>query len=681
MHTASKRSLVRWAPGLVTGLGLLLWLLPWAALARGGGGEHYSSGRGSGSSGGGGGGGGDGGGGELLFWLLRLTFEYPKVMLPLIGGGVLVWFFVQRNVLPTGATQRAFEQREAEQRTRVDDQDVKGWVNALTLKDPQFQLETLCARTRQLFVAVQEAWFKRELTPVRPFLSDATYQRFEMQLKLMSDQGVRDALTDIQVLDVRLIGLEQSPWFDTVHLRVRARMRDTDVAASASEAEAIAAARRVPSEAFTEVWSFVRKPGVPTRIGQDVFQGKCPQCGAPFAGGATNRCDHCGAIVNSGNYDWTLSEITQGVEHVPYYAQVDNLLEARQTDPALNLEMLEDRASLLFWKWIDAQSRGGTQRLHKVAAPGFISQVDEELRQLSARQQRKVFLECAVGGVTVRDFERGEEGFDRVHVEVRWSARMGLGPVQGKLATPPTVPQRWVFTLMRRQGARTNTDNGMSTDRCPQCNAPLTDSAAVTCDYCGAELGSGQQDWVLAAADPFETWNAQAQRRFDAAPSRRPRRSISLEPSSEGQTPEIVRGSSAQQFHATHDAPAPADPAPASADDVITDPQERQRLLYMMAALAASDGTVDRAERKLLELCARRWSVPWSNVEMALTAGPNLFTRLVQRRTPEAEVFLRHLVEMALVDGRIDRKERQMLEFAAGHLDLRERLTELLGGR
>jgi tellurite resistance protein len=484
------------------------------------------------------------------------------------------------------------------------------------------------------------------------------------------------------VMEVELIGLEQSQWFDTVHLRVRARMRDTDVEASASEAQALAAARRAPSEAFTEVWSFVRKPGVTTRLGQDVFQGKCPQCGAPFAGGAANRCEHCGAIVNSGNYDWTLSEITQGVEHVPSYAQVDNLMEARETDPALNLEMLEDRASLLFWKWIDAQSRASSSKLHKVAAPAFIAQVDQELEALGQRQQRKVFLECAVGGVTVRGFERGTDGFDHVEVEVRWSARMGLAPLQGKPSRLPTVPQRWVFTMMRRQGARTNTDNGMSTDRCPQCNAPLTDSAATTCDYCGTELGSGMQDWVLLTADSFEAWNARAQRRFDQTPSRRApgrRRAIPLEEGSATGTPQVVRGTGAQQFQAVHGGSSPE--GPARVDDVITDPQERQRLLYMMAALAASDGTVDKAERKLLELCARRWSVPWSNVEMALNAGPNLFTRLVQRRTPEAEVFLHHLVEMALVDGKIDRKERQMLEFAAGHLDLRDRLTELLGGR
>ena len=681
MRTAPRRLLARWAPWLLPVLGLLLFL-PLAALARGGSGEHYTSGRDSG--GGGGGGGGDSGFlFDILFLVIRLTFNYPMVMLPLIGGGVLVFVLVQR-ANPTNTTQRAFEQREAERRTTVSTQDVEGWVNALRLKDPQFDLNALLERTRELFMSLQQAWFKRDMSPVRPFLSDATYQRFEVQLQLMAAQGVRDAITDIQVLDMKLIGLDQNEWFDTVHVRVRARMRDADVPASASEAEAIAAAQKAKSEPFTEVWSFVRKPGTPTRIGQDAFQGRCPQCGAPFAGGASNACDHCGAIVNSGNYDWTLSEITQGVEHVPYYAQVDNLLEARQTDPALNLESLEDRASLLFWKWVDAQSRGTTQRLHKVAASGLIGQLDAELEGLGRQNQRKVFLECAVGGVTVRGFQADAEGFDRAHVEVRWSARMGQAALNARPPAFPTLPQRWIFTLMRKHGARTNTANGMSTDRCPQCNAPLTDSAATSCDYCGTELGGGQRDWVLASADPFESWNAREQRHFDGgARRRRARASISLDEASAdagAPIPGVVRGSSVAQIQGVHGGPPPAPSRPAD-EGIITDPQERQRLLYMMAAIAASDGTVDKAERKMLELCARRWSVPWSNVEMALNAGPNLFTRLVQRSTPEAEVFLRNLVEMALVDGQIDRKERRMLEFAAGHLDLRDKLTELLGER
>ncbi|MFY0576918.1 TIM44-like domain-containing protein [Cystobacter fuscus] len=179
---------------------------------------------------------------------MRFTFRYPHIMLPLIALCWLGWRFYSKNLHPTGATQRALQQREAEYRTTFSTQDVQGWVNALRLKDPQFEPQALLDKTRQLFLQVQDAWFRRDMSPVRPFLSDATAQRFDVQLQLMRAQGVRDAITDIQVLDVQLIGLDQSEWFDTVHMRVRARMRDSDVPATASDEEAIAAARRVPPE-------------------------------------------------------------------------------------------------------------------------------------------------------------------------------------------------------------------------------------------------------------------------------------------------------------------------------------------------------------------------------------------------------------------------------------------------
>jgi hypothetical protein len=627
MRLPSPRSLTRHAPWLLLLAGF--FLLPLESLARGGGGENYNSGKDRGS--------GDGGSVpiEILYWAVRLVIQYPKVGIPVVCLGVVGWYFYRRNLHPTGATQRAFEQREAEQRTRVSSQDVEQWVATLRQRDPQFQPQPLLDKVRWLFLALQKAWFQRDLSPVRPFLSDATFQRFNVQLQLLSAQGVRDAITDYQVLDTQLLGLEQSEGFDILHIRIRARMRDADVPASSSDTEALEAARRAPVEAFTEVWTFVRKPGAQTRIGQDLFQGKCPNCGAPFNGGAANQCEHCGAIVNSGNYDWTLSEITQGIEHVHHpAASVDGLRELRAKDPSFNLEILEDRTSLVFWKWIDAQSRATTAQLHKVAQAEAIAGLDSELTSLNQQGRRKVFLECAVGGVLTRALEVHPDGFDRAHVEIRWSARMGTGPVHERPPALPSVPQRWVFTLLRKHGARTLAEHGMSTNRCPTCHAPLTDSAAATCDYCGTVLGSGEQDWVLQSALPIEAWNARSVR-----------------------------------------------PAVGRSDDVIADPQERQRLLYMMAALAASDGEVDPKERKLLELCATRWSVPKDKVRMALNAGPQLFDRLAPRGSPEAEVFLRHIVEMALVDGRIDRKERRMLEFAAAHLQLSDRLPAMMERR
>lgn len=625
-----RKWILRFGPRLA----LTAALFPWAALARVGGGEHYTSSQSDSSS-------GDGGvDGELIYWLFWLIFRYPKVGIP-VAIVVGVGFYMAKRNTASATTQRAFQQREAEIRTRVSSQEVSGWVNALKLKDPSFELQPLLDKASTLFVQLQQAWFKGDLTPIRPFVSDAVFQRFNVQLRLLAAQGVRDAIAEISVLDLQLIGLDQSEWFDTVHLRVKAQMRDADVPASYTEPQALAMAKKAPLEAFTEVWSFVRKPGAKTKIGEDLYQGKCPNCGAPFAGGATNSCGYCGAVVNSGNFDWTLSTITQGIEHVRHYATVDGLLEARQTDPALNLEVLEDRATLLFWKLIDAQGSADPSRIAKVATGELQAKVDSELSALKAKRRRKVFLECAVGGVTTRVFQARQGPVDLAHVEIRWSARMAIGPEGEKPPPLPTVPQRWILTLSRKTGATTSTANGLSTNRCLQCNAPLSDSSTSRCDYCGAELAEGERDWVLANAASFEAWNSAEQRKFEAANVRR-------------------------------NSPS------ASSEVQLVDVQERQRLLYMMAALATSDGAVDPEELKLLKMCASRWSIPWANVELALSAGPQLFDRLAEKGTPEAKALLEGLVQMAMIDGRVDRRERQLLERAASHLGVREELEPLL---
>jgi tellurite resistance protein len=100
-----------------------------------------------------------------------------------------------------------------------------------------------------------------------------------------------------------------------------------------------------------------------------------------------------------------------------------------------------------------------------------------------------------------------------------------------------------------------------------------------------------------------------------------------------------------------------------------------------MAALAAADGVVDAKERALLRMCARRWSVDWSKVESTLTGGiPAMGLGLdVSPGSTEAFTVLNALVEMAMVDGRIDRRERLMLEHVARRLHLEDRLKALVG--
>ncbi len=568
----------------------------------------------------------------MLFFL-----SHPVFTLALLGVAFVVWRAYARNFGATASTQRAFEEADARGVSPPSAREVTGWVDVLRASDPVFDLVAFLDQAKSLFLRLQAAWAAGDLGPVRRDLSDATFQRFRVQLELLRSQAVRNVTADMAVLGLQPVGLERTSAFDTLHVRIQAQARDLDVPVALSLEEAMEWARRSPLEPFTEVWSFVRRPGTRSRKDGALPPGKCPNCGAPFDGGAAGNCTYCGAIVNSGAYDWVLAEITQGVEAGSAPIEVPGLDALRGADPALSLEVLEDRASLLFWGWIDAQSRGEPGRMAKLATADFLAEMSADMSALRGRERTRVFLQAAVGSVAVRGIESGA-ATTLTHVEIRWSARMGVVPVGASPGTLATLPQRWIFTLARKAGVKTDEARGMATARCGNCGAPLGDSVQPTCEHCGATLNDGAHDWVLSAAEPFEVWAARSRAQ-----------------------------------------PTPQAAAPAAVGrDTVLDAAERQRLLYTMAAMAAADGGVDDRERRMLKLCAERWGVPYENVELALNADPALFERLVPPPGPGGESFLRSLVQMALVDGKVDRQERRMLEAAAARLGLTQRLPELL---
>lgn len=613
-----KKMRARWIARLSPLVLSIIALTAFNALARIGGGENFDSGNSSNDS---------SGGGDASFVvdiLVWLVLEHPAVGIPLtiiVIVGYLIWRKMNDG---DTSTRKAIDKAETERRTSVSASAVDGWVSALKAKDANFDLMKFFDRTKREFLELQDAWFKRNLEPVRKYLSDATFQRLVTQAKLMELLGVRDAIADPQVLDLQIIGLEQNDSYDTVHIRVTAQLCDDDAPANFTDEQALALARKKKPEQFTEVWTFVRKPGTQTKVEGDVSQGKCPNCGAEFTGGASNTCEYCGAIVNSGNFDWVLAEITQGSQFQPHPMVPEGLAKARQTDASLTTEALEDRASLIFWKWVESQTLADAGRLAKVAVPAFQEEVKGGIEHLSAQGKQKFFVECAVGGVNTQQLTQ-VGGKDVAAVEIKWSAKIGIGPKGGKPPALPSQPQRYVMLLERKSGAVSSADNGMSTNRCPNCAAPLTDNGQPSCEFCGALLSSGEKDWVMQDFGSWEWWR------------------------SKGGQPATSRATPAAQK--------------------VPDKDERERLVYLMAAMAMADGVVDEKERALLKMASDRWSVPWANVELALNAPPaSMFNKLIVKGSSEAESFMRELVAVAMADGKIDSKEKKMLEAAAAHL-------------
>lgn len=588
----------------------------WSALAwaRAGGGEHYTPG--GSSSGDFGGSSGDGLPLYLIWMLLRLTFEHPLVALP-IWAVVLFIAWTANRSRPGSATRRALKRVEHE---RVRPQsDLHTSLQRLKEMDPAFDQAVLTERVRKLFREVQEAWFLRDLAPVRRYLTDATYRRFAILLTLMKAEGRRDAQADVRVLGLRPLRVTLGETFESITFEIDASMRDTDVAAHRSDEEARREASHAPEQRFTEMWTFLRRRGAKSTSDAVWGQGGCPNCGAPFTGGETNTCEYCGAIVNSGNHDWVLSEITQASEYTPHPSTDRVLAKLRERDPEAAAEILEDRSLLLFWKWLEACAFADPTRVRQVTTRPAFDRIAASLQDAPKDRVPLVRIP-AVGGADVLASEVDVDGFDRVHVDVRWSAAMGGAA---------TRPRRHVLVMVRKTGATTNRNTGLSTERCGHCSAPLTDSDSTTCAFCGQDLAAAEHQWQFVDLMPRETWSR---------------------PSEELARPDLPAWSSRS---------------------------ERIRILQLVAGVARADGHIDASERRLLKQLARRWSVPWNQVEPLLFERPDAVLAALDGQVSErAETVLRILADAARADGRIDRRERAVIQKTARHLRADDALVE-----
>jgi len=607
-----SRSMRGWSQiqGVAVGLAVAAFRTSEALARPGGGGSYHGGGGGGGHSGFGGGGGfgyaspgvgvSSGGIGSDLFILLIMI-------------AIAIWV-VRAQALRRAADAGARDALAAAQSGETATVLGSASLDSLRARDPSITEQSIFDHTHRMSDQLRDAWCSGDMRPARAFVSDGVFSRFQVQLRLMQQENRRNVMGDARLLEANIVAVESAEPLDVVHVRVKAEARDTEVPANANADQIRAALSHARVEPYSEIWSLVRQTGAQSKPqGFDVGRA-CPSCGAPLTAGETMKCRYCGALACSGEHDWVLAEITQVEEWHPTAGPVGGLAELHARDPGVARDVLEDRASYLFWKWVEA-GRGGTfAPLRKCAAAAFL--------QSGARLEWvKSVSDVAVGGADLVACElEGANGFDRVYVEVFWSARFN--------GAKAYTPSKAVLRLVRRSGVTSKLS--MTALVCTACGAPLVESDSTKCDHCGAELAAGESAWVLDAVQLPE---------------------------------EVVLGQSS--------------PAPQSdGDDAlgmlvpdVADPRERRMLFARMAQLMASDGTVDRKERKLLEMCASRWSIPSDVVEQVLSNPPE-GGYSGPMGVQSAEWFLAGLVAAAMADGHIDNCERALLERACEALAL-----------
>jgi hypothetical protein len=466
----------------------LLLLLPAIAAARAGGGEGYSGGGGGGHGGGGGGGGG--GFVQLIYFILFcVTHPYIGVPLLIIIAVACIYFSFQNQTNPPPANGPI--------PPGPPGRNVADAVDVIRRHDPAFNPDEFYTRVAGGFLKLQSAWCDQKLQQVRPFISDGIHERFSLQFAEQKAEGYRDQMEQVGIDRIILADANSDEIYDELAVEIRAHAADFKV--SLRDGRPIAGG--APVEPFVEIWSFLRRRGGATVAGKPgLLEGHCPNCGAPISINESANCTNCNALLRSGQYDWVLSEITQASEWLPGgHSQVRGFSELRQRDPDLNIQSLEDRSSVIFWRKAAADRIGKIDPLFKVTSPAYAHTYAARLKP-AAGQLRHYFGQCAVGAVEVIAFEIGtdESPTDRALIGVKWSGvRMEARPDGIFRPTSGNDPHHTLLVLMRKTGVKTDVAKGVSSAHCPNCGAPESGGTSGACEFCGTALNDGSNGWVL----------------------------------------------------------------------------------------------------------------------------------------------------------------------------------------
>ncbi|MCD4786468.1 MAG: TIM44-like domain-containing protein [Candidatus Eremiobacteraeota bacterium] len=194
----------------------------------------------------------------------------------------------------------------------VDEEKVKEQLEELRKKDSFFSEKVFLDKAQTSFFEIQRAWSKNDLEPVRKYMSEAQFNRMNMQLSEYVDKGRKNVIEDLVIGGIKTTEAGIEGEYDFIKARVHASMSDKTYDSDGNIVEG--SKEIIP---MAEYWTFVRKQGAKTnQDGGRTVSHNCPNCGAPVETGESGKCPYCDATLTAASFDWVLDTITQAVEEI-----------------------------------------------------------------------------------------------------------------------------------------------------------------------------------------------------------------------------------------------------------------------------------------------------------------------------------------------------------------------------
>ena len=179
-------------------------------------------------------------------------------------------------------------------------------MSSYTKVDPSFSESEFKEKLSNLYVRFQNDWQAKDLTELRPYLTDGYFAQMDRQLDKYRQSNQTNHVDRIAVLGVTLKGWKAEYDHDVIVAVLDTRIVDyvtDDVTGN------VIRGSNTKEKFMKYEWTLIRTKGVITSRSTGTTAQTCPHCGAQIDINHSTVCEYCDSVITTDTFDWVVSNI------------------------------------------------------------------------------------------------------------------------------------------------------------------------------------------------------------------------------------------------------------------------------------------------------------------------------------------------------------------------------------
>ncbi len=378
-------------------------------------------------------------------------------------------------------------------------------------KDKNFSRQAFLDFIQLLFVRYQNERGRRDFRFARFYMSS------ELLDAVLSVSGNNQNINKVIIGECSIADIAENAGKDIIRVRFETNYDKTELSAGTGA---------LISQSFysSEYWTFTRNKGLLSPPPEKLQTISCPSCGSTQEPHATGQCTFCHHISKEGDFFWFVENITikeadlrrpimpgTGYEEgtdLPTVFQKNFHIQAEKIssqDPEFNWDSFIHFASEVFHKIQDAWTKQLPLQVRPYETDHLYTMHKYWMDAYRAENKINVMKDIKILKIEPCRAET-DEFYETITVRI-FAKMKDYITINGKTLQENYTPTDRIFseywTFMRKKGVQTGT---LSTEKCPNCGAPLQINAAGICAYCDTKITTGRFSWVLSMIEQDEAY-------------------------------------------------------------------------------------------------------------------------------------------------------------------------------